>query len=48
MLQERLAFVRQEDSEMREEKRAAIVLAKQQKERELMAKVGCAAHALMI
>ena len=38
-LKERLAFVRQEDEELRQEKRAAIILAKQQKERELMAKV---------
>ena len=38
-LKERLAFVRQQDNELREEKRASIVLAKQQKERELLAKV---------
>jgi hypothetical protein len=38
-LKERLAFVRQQDEELREEKRAAIILAKQQKERELLTKV---------
>lgn len=38
-LKERLAFVRLQDEELREEKRSAIILAKQQKERELLAKV---------
>jgi hypothetical protein len=38
-LKERLAFVKQQDEELREEKRASIILAKQQKEKELQSKV---------